>query len=466
MSIRDFSRIRPTDKLVFSCGSILSHNNLSPLMKPIRIIIPFLILFVLLLGCDSKREFVKVNEGRLEIAGKQYNFLGTNFWYGMNLGSKGEGGDRERLLRELDALKKMGVTNLRIMAGSEGPDTEPYRMTPSMQQAPGEYNMDVVEGLDFLLYEMDKRDMCAVMCLTNFWNWSGGMGQYIVWSGAADSIPYPPPHPGGKWDGFQEFLAAFYSNDKAMKMLDDHIRFIVTRTNSITGKPYRDDPTIMSWQLANEPRGIDNIDAYRKWINKTAALIKELDSNHLVSTGSEGTTSASQAGTNPELDHADRNIDYITAHIWVQNWGLFDPAKADSTLAPSIDFMKAYLSSHEEIARKLNKPLVLEEFGISRDKNDHDPAAPVTVRDQYYSAVFDAVYNHAAKEDAVVSGVNFWAWGGEGRPETPEGIWTSGHDFIGDPPHEGQGWYSVYDKDKSTIEVISKYATKMKEIAK
>ena len=28
----------------------------------------------------------------------------------------------------------------------------------------------------------------------------------------------------------------------------------MNRTNTITGIPYRDDPTIMAWQLANEPR--------------------------------------------------------------------------------------------------------------------------------------------------------------------------------------------------------------------
>jgi mannan endo-1,4-beta-mannosidase len=28
---------------------------------------------------------------------KPYTFLGTNFWYGMNLGSKGSGGNRKDL---------------------------------------------------------------------------------------------------------------------------------------------------------------------------------------------------------------------------------------------------------------------------------------------------------------------------------------------------------------------------------
>ena len=33
-----------------------------------------------------------------------------------------------------------------------------------------------------------------------------------------------------------------------------------------------------------------------------------------------------------------------------------------------------------------------------------------------------------------ISGVNFWAWAGEGRPKRE--IWDKSDDWIGDPPHE------------------------------
>src|SRR5437868_3805487 len=69
-----------------------------------------------------------------------------------------------------------------------------------------------------------------------------------------------------------------------------------TCRNSVTGRLYRDDPAIMAWQLANEPRpggsdaaGKAHMRAYLAWIGSTARLIKTLDPNHLVSTGSEGT---------------------------------------------------------------------------------------------------------------------------------------------------------------------------------
>jgi mannan endo-1,4-beta-mannosidase len=411
---------------------------------------------------DHKQDFIQTEGTHFKIGDQKYYYLGTNFWYGLNLGSKGAGGNRERLLRELDRLKELGVTNLRVVAGSEGPDTEPYRMVPSLQPAPGVYNEEVFDGLDFLLSEMKKRDMYAVMCLNNFWNWSGGMAQYVVWAGVADSIPYPPPHPGGDWGVFQHFSAQFYSNAKAMELFDHHIKVIVNRTNTYTQVEYKNDPTIMAWELGNEPRGANNVAAYDAWIKKTSSLIKQLDPNHLVTTGSEGKTSSPSSGTHPENDHAISSIDYQTIHIWVQNWGVYHPAQADSTFQPSVDYAIRYINEHEAISRKINKPLVLEEFGISRDSNSHDPGSSTTVRDRYYEQLFEAIYQRAAMPNSVVSGVNFWAWGGEGRPRVAEGIWKTGDDFIGDPAHEPQGWYSVYDRDSTTNEIIKRYAVKMK----
>lgn len=422
-----------------------------------------LVLIALLFaaGCSKKQDFVTISGTHFMLGDKPYYYLGSNFWYGLNLGAKGAGGNRERLKRELDRLQAMGVNNLRVMAGSEGPDTEPYRMVPALQTEPGKYNTDVLEGLDFLLNEMHQRNMHAVMCLSDFWNWSGGMGQYIVWSHAADSIPYPPPHPGGDWGRYQEFVSQFYSNKQAVDMLNAHITFIINRKNIYTGQDYKDDPTIMAWQLCNEPRGLNQQDAYRKWIEETAALIKSQDKNHLVTIGSEGTTASPYSGTDPEKDHSIPNIDYMTIHIWVQNWNIYDPMRAGDTYDSSVAYAKNYIAIHEAIARKINKPLVMEEFGISRDSNSHDAASGTRIRDQYYQQLFEAIYTKASESNSVVSGCNFWAWGGEGRPRIPAGFWKPGDDFIGDPPHEAQGWYSVFDTDTTTHKIIREYAAKM-----
>jgi mannan endo-1,4-beta-mannosidase len=282
-----------------------------------------------------------------------------------------------------------------------------------------------------------------------------------VWSGAADSIPYPPPQPGGDWGRYQEFAAQFYSNAKAVALFNNHIAFIVNRKNPYSGVSYKDDPAIMAWELANEPRGINNVAPFLEWVKNTSAMIKHLDANHLVTTGSEGKTSSSYAGTDPEKDHRFSDIDYMTIHIWVQNWNVYDPHNADSTYMLAEQYALHYLDDHEKIAAALGKPMVLEEFGISRDGNSHDPASATTIRDKYYAKIFEAIVNRASQPNSVVAGADFWAWAGEGRPRAAEAIWKTGDNFIGDPPHEPQGWYSVYDKDSTTINVIRQYAQKI-----
>lgn len=77
----------------------------------------FLLLTVLLFllgACAPKpaeHSFIKVNaDGQFVRDGKPYYFVGTNFWYGAILGSEGEGGNRERLHKELDFLKVLAST--------------------------------------------------------------------------------------------------------------------------------------------------------------------------------------------------------------------------------------------------------------------------------------------------------------------------------------------------------------------
>ena len=425
----------------------------------------FIIINVILLGgflvvkqnSEINSNYVKVDRGTFILNGKPYYFLGTNLWYGMNLGSKGPSGDRQRLINELDFLKKIGVKNLRVMAASEGPDSEKWRMLPSLQYSPGKYNNDLLDGLDFLLYEMGKRDMKAIMCMNNFWHWSGGMAQYVSWQ-SRTKIPYPPIEGDGDWNRYQEYTSSFYSNKEAKSLYYNHLRFIVLRKNRYNGKLYCDDPTIMSWQLGNEPRGINNRKNFLDWIETSAKLIKEIDPNHLVTVGSEGATSDPSSGNNFFEDHNSKYIDYTTIHIWIQNWGWFDPNNEES-LSSSMAKVRMYINEHEKLAMKLNKPVVLEEFGISRDHNNYSPNSSIKLRDKYFNEVFSIILLKI-KEDSPIAGLNFWAWGGFGRPNKPKAIWKKNDDFIGDPPHEFQGWYSIYNSDLSTIKIIKHFTSK------
>lgn len=383
--------------------------------------------------------FVQVEGTRFTVDGRPVPVVGTNFWAAMNLGHQ----DPARLGRELDRLRSTGVDHIRIMAGSEGPNGAPYRIAPALMTAPGQYDPEVFAGLDRVLAECARRDLRVVMVLTNFWEWSGGMAQYVSW--AQDTpIPYPAQT---VWTDFTAYVEQFYTCDRCQTWYRDHIRTLVQRRNTSTGVLYRDDPTIFAWELANEPRLYP-----AAWIDGTASFIQGLDPNHLVTTGSEGEVGGPFRDT-----HDGDGIDYATAHLWPENWDWYDP-KHPEGLDAALRTALEYVQDHESQSRALGKPLVLEEFGLARDlvegSDVYDPAAPTSARDRVYRRLYEAVERSVRDGDAL-QGSAFWAWAGEGRPPGP---------WLGDPPHERPGWYSVYDADDSTLDVVRHHARELSRL--
>jgi mannan endo-1,4-beta-mannosidase len=117
-----------------------------------------------------------------------------------------------------------------------------------------------------------------------------------------------------------------------------------------------------------------------------------------------------------------------------------------------------YIARHIGFARALDKPLVIEEFGYPRDGDGYDPAVPTTMRDGFYADVHAAVLADA-RSGGPLAGSNFWAWNGEGRSRNPDFRFHDGdRAWLGDPPHEPQGWYGVFDTDQSTRTLLKNHA--------
>ncbi len=390
-------------------------------------------------------EFVTVRDGEFYIGDSAYRYLGTNMWYGTLLASE-HYGDRERLKQELDRLQELGVTNLRILAGAEGePGTS--HIEPIMQPRPGEFNDTLLEGMDYLLADLERRNMKAVVYLTNAWEWSGGYGSYLEWTGHGKA---PVPATDG-YNTYVNYAKQFVLSDSAKQLALNTVRKIVGRTNSITGKPYAESPAIMSWQVCNEPRAFskEGKDSLESWIIATARAIKEIDPNHLVSTGNEG-----KYGCETDLElwkriHSQPEIDYATIHIWPYNWQWVTAETLNDTTS-AYGFTAQYIDEHYEPMHEIGKPLVIEEFGYPRDGMEIALGSAVTARDGYYDFVFGK-----ALGEGKAAGVNFWGWSGLAQPA--HSTWQAGDDYTNDPAHEAQGLYSVFAGDSTTIEVIKKH---------
>jgi len=407
--------------------------------------------------------FVEVLGTRFILADAPYRYVGANLWYGAWLAADVQTGGRERLSRELDRLAALGIRNLRLLASAE---LSPLKnsITPAFRDSGSSYDMRLLQGLDWLLAELAKRQMTAVLYLTNFWEWSGGMMTYLYWVNGGRYIDMnDPAHP---WPEFPDCNAAFYGNTKAQALYRDYIRTVVTRVNSVTGKRYADDPTIMAWQLANEPRpggsdavAIPNLPNFYRWIDGTARYIKALDPNHLVCTGSEGLKGSIERADVVTAAHRSTAIDYVTCHIWPGNWSWIDPAKLATTHDAGAAKVHDYIAAHVGIAEALDKPLVIEEFGYPRDgPTAYAPADATVFRDRFYRQIYAAIEADVTR-GGPLAGSNFWAWTGEARAAHADHRFQRGDTaYMGDPPHEPQGWYGVFDSDGSTQALIRNHA--------
>jgi len=353
--------------------------------------------------------------------------LGINFWQAPWIAFT----DPERLARELDQLAAVGVRDLRILAGGEGPDDAGGRVTPALRPAPEEWNDRVFEGLELTLRALEERGMSAILTLGNFWSWSGGLTQLRDWAGHG---PIPTPADG---DDFRTHAAGFYADTRARDLFTAHVDMVVGRLCGAAA--------IGVWEILNEPRGLHDPEGMRAFLDETAAAIAERDPTTAIATGSEGSTADPEgAGLDFRADHASPHITLSSCHLWPENWGLWDPSDPAADLDAVLDWSRAYLRRHATIAGELGKPLLFEELGLARDARALGRGA-TDARDRFFAAMLEEA-NALLAEGLPVRNVCFWTWSGEALGGAAP--------YPGDPPHEPEGWYGIGPEDHGTLSVL------------
>ena len=162
-----------------------------------------------------------------------------------------------------------------------------------------------LERLDFVLDAARERNLKLILPLVNNWEKFGGMDQYLAWYGLRDHCD-------------------FYADANVRDAYKNWALHLIER--------YKDDPAILAWELANEPRCDDDPDALTDWVAEMSDFLKQHDPNHLVSAGDEN-------GDFLDLP----SIDFGTIHLY--------PKK----IASGKDTI--------ENALPAAKPIILEEYG-------------------------------------------------------------------------------------------------------
>lgn len=398
-----------------------------------------LFFFGLLASCSASESkgFVKVQKDKFMLDGKEFRFVGTNNYY-MHYSP-------DKMITDvLDDAQKMGVTVLRCWGFQFGPNADhnshgmdepgifgvPKKFINENTKKPDQfgYPRDIFERLDFTIAEASKRNIKLVIAMNNYWDAFGGLMNATTWQ---------------KWFGLKS-AEEFYTNENCRKAYKEFVEHLVTRKNSYTGIPYNEDPTIMTWELMNEPRNQKDTSGriVKNWVAEMSTFVKKLAPNQLCAVGDEGfmrqpgfTPYAGEGGTcyngyeGTDFDSLIRikNIDYGTFHLYPETWGILDNAQ--------IVWGDEFIKKHAASGRSAKKPIVLEEYGTSSGGSLNR------------LAVYD-IWNSTAYNEGL-AGSMFWILTSSNTYELSEG---------------GDGIYDDYDgfrirNDKSSVSnLLSDYA--------
>ncbi|MCZ8521162.1 MULTISPECIES: golvesin C-terminal-like domain-containing protein [Paenibacillus] len=157
--------------------------------------------------------------------------------------------------------------------------------TPRHVLAPGQYNEKAFQLMDRVLYLAAQYNVRLIVPFVDSHNYIGGVED---------------------WAGFRgKTKVEFYSDPQVKQDFKAFITYVLNRKNKYTGALYKDDPTILAWQLGNELGSSDT------WTTEMAAHVKSIDTNHLLADG--GYVRAQGIKANALKDP---NIDIIDPHIY------------------------------------------------------------------------------------------------------------------------------------------------------
>ncbi|KAG2425378.1 hypothetical protein HXX76_013792 [Chlamydomonas incerta] len=308
----------------------------------------------------SHKGFVQRNGSSLALGNDAFYFAGANCHYLLTHAANED--QRPLVLEVLDDAQRLNLTVLRIWAFCDGPDE-----WNALQREPGQLSEHVLEGLDWLIEEAGRRGLRLLLVLTNYWPDYGGMPAYVRWRfGIPDRSSHnPQTHP----------TSLFYTDPQCQATFRRATAALLARVNRRTGLAYTADPTILGWDVANEPRceGPGGADVVRDFVGSTAEFVKRLAPRQLVTVGLEGFfgastpellhhnpyRSAAAHGTDWQAVLSHPALDFACMHLYPDQWCPLDTPRAELK-----SFMQSWIRSHATLcAGRLNKPLVLSEFG-------------------------------------------------------------------------------------------------------
>ncbi|MFT3892739.1 MAG: cellulase family glycosylhydrolase [Anaerolineales bacterium] len=226
------------------------------------------------------RSFVKTSGPHFTVNNQRFRFIGANAEYLPIVPDT-------TVEDVLDRAQSLGIRVIRTWGFGDG--CEDYNQ-PScedwsryFQPQPGVYNASAFEHFDRIVYEAGKRNIRLIIPLANNWGEYGGIPRYVCWHENIEG-----DCPGNRMD--DELHDTFYTNEDIKEWYRQYVSHFVNHINTFTGISYADDPTIMAWELINEPRAKSDPSGAKlhTWIVEMSSYLATLTPNQLIGTGEEG----------------------------------------------------------------------------------------------------------------------------------------------------------------------------------
>lgn len=349
---------------------------------------------------------------------------------------------------------ELGLSAVRTVSIGVGPDGTDCDFAEcagdrfSFMPEPGRFGETAFRGMDYAIYKAKQYGIRLVIPLVDNWE-AYGMAQYVEWSDTA------------------EVHDDFYTDEESRQLYKAFVEGFLTRTNTYTGVEYRNEPTILMWELANEPQAQGWVEADQEggdpapeklqgWIEEMSTFVKSIDPNHLLGTGGHGfyedklyqRDKGEDFIANNQVEH----IDCCSVHMYPKHWYEGERDRQANSIERGSESIRIHAKDAHEV---VEKPVYFGEF---RPHTHVDRAAPdAEEAEAERAAILDAWYDTMAEHD--VNAALHWAffdpYDADNATVHPDR----------DQPLEGQynSTHNVYPWDGPTTDVMREYSTAVDE---
>jgi mannan endo-1,4-beta-mannosidase len=259
--------------------------------------------------------------------------------------------DKPRIDAHMARLQADGVTVLRLWMFS-------HEDWQGFEAQKGVYTEEEFILFDYIMKSARDHFIRLIPVFENYWEAYGGIDKRLSWEGL-------PSGQANRWRFFNKTQCP-----GCFTQYKNYVQHALARSNFFTGVRWINDPTVLAWELMNEPRYQDATPnenttgtTLRAWVDEMGQFVKGLDPNHLLGTGLEGQQTAygygGDAGNPFVFIHQSPFIDFASGHMYpTEGWAGLNFASARALL-------RRWISDAHTV---VGKPFVLGEWNAHDNK--------------------------------------------------------------------------------------------------